>query len=343
MEFSDLTSILIENYGALIAETVVQEGPGNWLIPGQSIMGRLKEAGQTFLGGADNNDRHPREWGVHHSTAAAVAIDQNDPWPTATQEGWNEAALAWKRIAVTMDFDNLVRLATRKNAARGGMSPISDDFKRKLKAIVHKIESDLATDGTGTAGKDVTGCKAFLSTANTYAGINQAAATYWQSTITAAGAAALSFAFLDTMTGGVYDRNGIGPRSELWMGRTQWKRYVDLFTTNLRYTPGGSGAQSVEPFYDNGLFSLPIQRIQGIPNDEVWLVNLDELELRYLDHVPSDMLSEIKDEQVMHSGIPVGFEQVQTGKDKKSIALKCYVQLCCTNPFHTGAITGLAT
>ena len=343
MSFSDLTSILFENYGSLITDTVVQQGPGNWLVPGQSVFGRLRELGQVKMGGSDGNNRFAKEWGVHTGTASAVAIDENDPFPSATQESYGEASLGWKRVVSTMEFDNLVRLATKANSARGGISPISEDFKRKLKAIVHKIESDLGTDGSGTSGKDVTGCKSFLATANTYAGIDQSANAWWRSAVTDASSAALSLTLLDTVMGAMWDRNAVGPNCEIWMSRTQWNKYVGLFSTNLRYAPKGSAAQSVEARYDNGIVDLPIHVLKAVEADEIWVVNTDQLELRFLDHVPEDQLSEIKDDQVMFENMPVGFEQISTGKDKKAIALKAYVQLCCENPYHTGALINLAT
>ena len=99
----------------------------------------------------------------------------------------------------------------------------------------------------------------------------------------------------------------------------------------------------MEPRYDNGIIDCPIHVLKSVEADEIWFVNTDELELRFLDHVPADQLSEIKDDQVMHEGMPIGFEQISTGSDKKAIALKAYVQLCCQNPYRTGALINLAT
>ena len=343
LSFSDLTNLLLENYGALITEnlTTPQQGPGNWLISDQSIMGRLRAAGRIFVGGADADDRYVRDWAAHTGTASATSFDGSDNFPAATQETYADANIGWKRIGVSMEFDNLVRMASR-GAARGGMSPISEDFKRKLKSMIHKIESDLAGDGTGNAGKDLDGVLAFMSAGNTYGTIDQSANAFWQANIDAAGGAALSLALLETLTGGMWDRNAVGPNAELWMNRNQYANYVGLFTNNMRYAPKGSAAQDVEARYTTGICDLPIRIIAGVPNTEVWFLNLDDLELRFLDHTPSDQLSSIKDEQAQVEGVPVAFEQVQTGKDAKAVFLKAYCNLVCTNPFKQGAITGLA-
>ena len=344
LSFSDLTNMLLENYGALISEnlTTPQEGPGNWLIADQSIMGRLRAAGRIFVGGADADDRYVRDWAAHTGTATATSFDGSDNFPAATQESFSDCNIGWKRIGISLEFDNLVRMATRGNAARGGMSPISEDFKRKLKSMISKIEADLATDGSGNASKDLDGVLAFMSAGNTYATVNQAANSWWQANIDAAGGAALSLALLDTLVSGMWDRNAIGPSAELWMNRNQYANYCGLFTTNTRYTPGGSVSQNYEARYDNGIADLPIRIIQGIPNTEIWFLNLDSLELRFLDHTPADALAAISDEQTSYEGVPFAFEQVQTGKDSKAVFLKAYCNLVCTNPFHQGAITGLA-
>ena len=341
LSFSDISSILYENYGAKISEGITQEGPGNWMVPDQSFIGCLRAKGRVFIGGADGNDRHPREWGIHSSTATATSIDGDDNFPAATQEGYGEASLAWTRYAVTMEFDNLVRLATRKNAARGQMSPITEDFKRKLKALVHDIEQGLATDGTGNSSKDITGFLSFLSASNTYAGLAQTGNTYWQAVVEAAGSAVLTRTHLRTMLGTLWDRGVLDDTSELWMPRQQWNRYVDLFADSIRFDNQGGSMEKAVPMYDDGVISAPIKVLPGVPSTEIWCVNLGETELRFLDHTPEDELNTIKDEEVMHEGIPVGFEQIETGKDKKAIALKAYVQLVNCTPRANGIITGL--
>tara|TARA_Y100001937_G_scaffold80726_1_gene109311 strand:- start:226 stop:1272 length:1047 start_codon:yes stop_codon:yes gene_type:complete len=344
LSFSDLTNLLLENYGALITEnlTTPQQGPGNWLVSDQSIMGRLRAAGRVFVGGADSSDRYVRDWAAHTGTSTAASFDGSDNFPAAVQESYADCSIGWKRIGISLEFDNLVRMATRGSAARGGMSPISEDFRRKLKALIHKMETDLAGDGTGNGGKDLDGCKAFMSAANVYAGINQAANAYWQANIDAAGGAALSLNLLENLTGGMWDRNAIGPSAELWMNRNQYSAYTGLFSTNTRYVPGGSVAQDYQAVYDNGFCSLPIRIMAGVPNTEIWFLNLDDLELRFLDHSPADELSSIRDEQTSVEGVPIAFEQVETGKDTKALFMKAYANLVCLNPFKQGAITGLA-
>ena len=162
--FSDYADLLRENYGDLIVRTIVQQGPGNEIVPEQSILGCLRQAGRVLIGGADSNNRYAREWAVHYATASAVAYGVNDNYPAATQESFDDAAIEWRRVGVMMSYDELVRAA---NADSRGGNYVSYDLRQKMRAIVDKISSDLATDGSGTSGKDVTGFKAFLSSANT--------------------------------------------------------------------------------------------------------------------------------------------------------------------------------
>ena len=49
-QFSDLSNILLGNYGNLIAKAFTEWGPGNQLIPENSIVGRLASKGRVSIG-----------------------------------------------------------------------------------------------------------------------------------------------------------------------------------------------------------------------------------------------------------------------------------------------------
>jgi len=342
MTFSDLTNLLYENYGGLVVDNVVRQGPGNWLIPDESILGRLRSAGKVFVGGADGNDRYPREWGVKTAGKTAASYGEGDAYPAATQPTWIDASLAWKRNGELLDIDNLVRLATRRGSMRGGLTGFGSQINDALKAVIAAIETQLATDGTGNGGKDITGFKAFLSIANTYATINQAGQPLWQANIVAGGGAALSNAMMRTMVRQAWTRNAVSETTEIWMHLLQFQKFKTLFDGYIRYAPGQATGSQV-PYYDDGAKGIPIRVIRGVPTDEVWMVNLSDLEFRFLDHTPDDMLADVRDDEMMYEGVPIGFERVQTGKDSKSLFVKAYGQLVCTNPYRQSAITNLAT
>jgi len=342
MTFSDLTDILFENYGAMTIDNVVRQGPGNWLVPSESFLGRLREKGRVFIGGADGNDRYVRDWGIKVAGKTAASFGAADGYPVATQPTWDDANLPWARVGVMVEIDNLIRLATRRNALRGGLEGLGTQIADALKAIMHEIELELATDGSGNGGDDIDGFLAFLSTSNTYATIAQAGQALWQANITAAGSVALSKTLLRTLVRNAWNRNAIGPNTEIWMDLLQFQKFATLYEDSVRFVPGAT-AGTVIPHYADGSFLIPMKVIKGVPTSEVWMLNLDEIEFRFLDHTPEDQLSEVRDQEAMHEGHPIGFEQVQTGKDSKAIFVKAYGNLCCVNPYHQSAITGLAT
>lgn len=342
MTFTDLTDLLYENYGQLVLDNVVRQGLGNWLIPEQSFMGWLRSHGRVFVGGADGNDRYVRDWAVKVSGKSAASFGANDAYPVATQPTWDDALVNWCRVGVLVEVDNLIRMATRRGSMRGNLTGFGSQITDGLKDIVDEIEEELATDGSGNGGDDIDGFPAFLSTSNTYATIAQGGQPLWQANISPAGSVALSRSLMRTLVRTAWERNALGPNSEFLMDLLQFQKYATLYEDSIRYMPGQL-TQTVIPYYSDGAHLIPIKIIKGVPNSEVWLLNPDDIEFRMLDHTPEDALSEVRDMEMNYEGFPIGFEQVQTGKDSKAIMLKVYGNLCCTNPYHQSAITGLAT
>lgn len=339
MDQTSLANLLLDKYGALITSSIVQYGAGNWLVPEQSMMGRLQQAGRVFVGGADGNDQYPREWGVHAASPQGASFDANDSFPSATNETYAQAKLAWKRVGIPMESDNLQRVL-RNGGIRGQILPILQEFQAKTKSLISTVEAQLFTDGTGNGGKDITGAKAFLSVGNTYAGIDQGANSWWRAVVDNASGAALSESLLDGVAATLYQRNAIGQRFEIWTGIKQYQRFVNLFKDRLMFSPAGS-TQAPIPMYSGGGINAPVMLMQNVPDTEVWFINIDELELRFLGHDTSDELPN-KDAQINRVGVPIGIEAVYTGKDVKGFMLKVYSNLVCANPFHQGALINLA-
>lgn len=342
MTFSDLTNLLLENYGPMVVDNVIRQGPGNWFISDQSIMGRLRALGRIFTGGADGNDRYVRDFSLKLTGKTATSYGENDAYPASTSPTWTDGNIGWKRNGVTIEIDNLVRLATRRGSMRGNLNGLGTQVRDALKAIIDAMEQQLALDGTGNSSKNIDGIAAFMSTSNTYAGISQSGQALWQANISAAGAAALSKTLMRTLVRAAYNRNALGDDSEFWMDLLQFQKFATLYNDSIRYLPGQMAGSTI-PHYADGAFMFPIYVVKGVPTDEVWLMKTNDLELRFLDHTPEDELSEIADEEMFHEGVPIGFEKVETGKDSKAIFLKAYANLCCTNPYNQSAITGLAT
>lgn len=342
MGFSDLTNLLYENYGQLIVDNVIRSGLGNNFINDQTLLGLLRSKGKVLMGGADGNDRYAREWALKTSGKTATSFGADDAYPVATQPVWADASIGWKRNGVMISIDNLVRLATRSGSMRANYNGLGSQITDALKALMAAIDTQLASDGTGNGADDIDGFLAFLSTSNTYATISQSGQALWQANISAAGSAALTKTMMRTLVRAAWNRGAIGPNTEFLMDLLQFQKYATLFEDSIRYIPGQMGG-AVTPHYADGAFLIPIRIVKGVPTSEVWLIDFDHLEFRFLDHTPDDMLAQVKDEEANHEGVPIGFEQVQTGKDSKSIMVKCYGNLVCTNPYNQSAITGLAT
>jgi len=340
MDQTSLANLLLDKYGALIASSLVQYGAGNWLVPEQSMMGRLQQAGRVFVGGADGNDQYPREWGVHAASPQGASFDANDAFPSATNETYAQAKLAWKRVGIPMESDNLQRVL-RNGGVRGQILPIIQEFQAKAKSLISTVESQLFLDGTGNSGKDITGAKAFLSTSNTYAGIDQGANSWWRAVVDNAGGAALSESLMQGVAATLYQRNAVSQRFEIWMGIKQYQRFTNLFKDRLHFVAGGS-TQAPIPMYSDGGINAPVVLMQNVPDTEVWFVNLDEIELRFLGHNTFDDLPN-KDQEISREGVPMGIEPLYTGKDVKGFMLKVYSNLVCANPFHQGALINLAS
>jgi hypothetical protein len=342
MSFSDLTNLLYENYGQLIVDNVIRSGLGNQFVPEQTLLGLLRSKGKVFIGGADGNNRYAREWALKTGGKTATSFGADSAYPVATQPIWADASIGWKRSGVMISIDNLVRLATRSGSMRGGYNGLGQQVVDALAALMADIDTQLAADGTGNGGLDIDGFAAFLSTGNTYATISQSGQALWQANISAASSAALTKTMMRSLVRTAWNRGAIGPNIEFCMDLLQFQKYATLYEESIRYMPGQM-AGAVVPHYSDGAILIPIRIVKGVPTSEVWLLDFNHLEFRFLDHTPDDMLAQVKDEEASHEGVPIGFEQVQTGKDSKSIMVKAYGNLVCTNPYNQSAITGLAT
>lgn len=340
LNFSDFTDLLRENYGDLIVSTIVQSGPGNEIVPEQSILGCLRQAGRVVIGGADSNDRYAREWAVHYATATATSYGASDNYPNATQESFDDASIDWKRVGVMMSFDELVRAASSRMDTRGG-NFISYDLKSKLRAIVDKISDDLATDGSGNSSKDVTGFKAFLSSSNTYAGIDQSANSWWQAVVDSTGGN-LSKSLVEGVIESLDARNALKPGLQIWMAYNQWNRWKNLFVDSIRRIENRNTSEGFEMVYEDGNVSIPIKLIRNIPNTEVWFPNVNDIEVRFLDQTPSDELDEMDlSEEMTYEGMPIGFKPVYENRDVTNIFCRAWVNAVCSNPYHQAVLTGL--
>lgn len=338
--FTTLANLLIDKYGALVVDALTKYGPGNW-VSEQSFLGRLQTRGKVLMGGADGNNSLPREWGVHYSGGTAASFGVNDAFPAAVAESYMQAKLEWKRVGIGMNYDNLVR-AGQRGAIRGGLDAVAQDFEAKMKSLISSIEAMLFTDGTGNGSKDVTGALAFLSTANTYATINQGAYSWWRASLVDALGAALTKDHLRTATQALLAKGGMKmSTTEVWVPSNQFSKFQQLYEDNFRYVPGGEISDRGAYRFSDGAVDLPVYFVQGIPSTEIWILDTDELEMRFLDQVPSDELP-VREETVSREGMPFALVPVYENRDVSGYFLKAYPQLVCTNPSKMARIHTLA-
>lgn len=115
-----------------------------------------------------------------------------DQLPVAPQEEFTAAEYAWKQIAVPVVASGL-----ELEVQNTGEAAVFDLLKQRIKNAERTVDNIISTgifsDGTGSAGKQLTGLLAMVSatpTTGTYGGINRATATnaFWRNKFTDTGA-----------------------------------------------------------------------------------------------------------------------------------------------------------
>lgn len=342
LALSDLSELLYTNFGPFITEGLTQRGPGNDAIPGNSLWGLLAKYKRIKIGAAQENATKPMDWAVHTTTQSAVSYGQNDPYTTYTPEGYDSAQLDWKRWGTPFSTDALVAWALGKgNAGRGNVNEIERAVMYRLKALVDKGNTMLAADGTGNSSKDVTGFKAFLAASGTYAGIDLTE-TYWAPNITAVGGA-MTTALMDSMFVSLEDDDGITDSLVIVMRRNQWHRWRNLFQSKIEYRPGDGTGDALQPMWSDGDVTAPIEIVSGgMPNDEIWFLNMNDITLFLADQVPNTAIKSDAS-TIMHQGIPVGLAPIYENTDNENCWFRVWGQLVCEQPRRQGAYQTLTT
>ncbi len=340
--YADYANVLLQNYGKLITQAFTEPGMKEGLVNPLSAFGRLQAWGAVRIGTGEVSDEKAFDFGIDTAADTAVSYGQNDTYTTDTPPVFGDAVGDWKRVGVPYSVDDLMRVTNAP--LRNGANALDYKFRKKLSAIISKIETMLFTDGTGNSSKDVTGFKAFLSTGNTYFGIAQGSNSYWQASVVNAASTALSKALLRNVTGALWDKQVLMPNShEMWMSRTQWNKYVDLFSPSNITSPTDAGGSRVGASYIDGMVDIPIFILPNMPNDEIWVIDKSTTQLRFTDQTPKDQLSADNVDEVMHEGVPIGIKYVPSQTDNTNLWIRAYPQLGCTAPRNNAALISLAT
>ena len=348
---TNLANALASNYGSLIVDSLIDSsnnhlhGLGLTLDDSKTITGRLRANGQVFVGGADSGDsgRYARQWPVLYSVGAASSYGASDAFPSASAAAYANASLDWKRNGITMEFDNLAAAGARGRSFVGGaeLSARDREFRGKLKSLFASIETQLVKDGTGNSSKDIDGCLAFLKTSGNYAGINTNQ-HYWQPAILDKSTAAVALVDLQTMLKSMNENNA--RPNEIWCSMTQFHKIQALMDAKIQYVTQQNQDAFVQSFLIDGIPVYPISAMNSTngSQDEIWFINTDALELRFLPMAPSSAEFGGQSEAADWMGLPISVEPTNPGIDSEGLFIKCYAQMCCLNPSQMGAIINCA-
>lgn len=341
MDYSEHANVLIDKFGPIIANAFTQTAQDmDGMIRPNSILGRLRAWGNVMVGTDSRSQEKAFAWTVDPAAETAASYGAGDTYTADTTPSFGQATLDWKRIGVSMEWDDLVSLTSAP--LKDGSSVLGRRMLKKMRAIVSAIETQLATDGTGNSSKDVTGFKAFLSDSNTYAGIAQTGNTYWQA-VEVTASAALAKAHLRSAVGGLWDREVLGDDThEMWMPRAIWEDYVDLYSNKIRTTHEDPGGDKVAAYYEDGQVSIPIFVLPSMPSTEIWVVE-KTTELRLTDQAPSNETGVTHGEQtIMQEGIPIGIKPIFNNSDISGVWIRAFPQLGNMNPRNNACIISLS-
>ena len=347
---TNLANALASNYGSLIIDSLVNSsgdhlsGLGLTLDDNRTITGRLRANGKVFVGGGGSGDsgRYANQWPVLYSVGDATSFGAGDAFPSASAASYANAYLDWKRNGITMEFDNLARAAARgRSFVRGDeLSAYDREFRAKMKSVFAALETQLVLDGTGNGSKNVTGCKAFLQSGSVYGQINTSN-SYWQPAILDLGGGTpdVTLANLRTLLSSM-NANNARP-TEIWCSMTQYHKISTLLDAKIQYVTQQNQDAFMQSFLIDGIPVYPITSMNATNGveDEIWFINTDAMELRFLPIAPSmgdegnqSMATEYE------GGLPVGIEATQPGVDSSGLFVKVYANLICLNPSQCGAI-----
>lgn len=164
-----------------------------------------------------------------------------DPLPTQAVEVLSSAQVQWKQLAAAVVLSGLDKLKNR------GESKILDLLDERMEVaentLANFVDQGMFSDGTTYAGKTITGLDLVVPTANTtgtYAGINRATWSFWQSQLQSDSGAPTngsSGTALSRMTTLVAKcTRGADTPDLILLSNTYWGIYVGALQQQVRFT-----------------------------------------------------------------------------------------------------------
>lgn len=186
---TNLAPIINEAYGQRSLRNIVSTGFVGDMLDPKSLLGWMKAKGLSKVEDAGEN-AHKRT--IHYGGSTAAAFGVGDPIPSAAQEQREEAIWPWKRYWVSVEVDRLALNAIHGAATIDQMIDLlMEEIDAKAIELVSKIERDIHS---GPGGLQIEGMGVAIDDVGTYAGLNRATRTWWQSVDQDAAAGNLSVA-----------------------------------------------------------------------------------------------------------------------------------------------------
>jgi hypothetical protein len=232
----------------------------------------LKENGGLKTESGGERISVPLMYGKNSTAQSYAGYEALDTTP---QTGIDSAEYNWKQYSVSISISGEEE---RKNSGSQKLIDILDARTRQAEmSLTEKLSTDLFSDGTGNAGKNLTGLEAMVAATGTYGGINSGTYTWWQayveSTAEALGLPKMRTAFNTASVGGKDTPNLIVTTQALF------EKYEGLLTATIQTTSearkklGDAGFQSLE------FKGVPIVWDELAPSGTMYFLNTKHMKL----------------------------------------------------------------
>ncbi len=294
-----------------LAELIVQLYKGPWveaLFTNTFLLTRIQQKQ-----GAGDGVRWPVRYAGNTS---AGSYAEGDSGAGAGNQGFKKAFLGWKLNKVEVEVSGLAQAV----GDAGGMivPALRTELDLGLADVRGNINTQLMSDGSGNAGKDITGLFAAIADTGTYAGLDRGTYTWWKSYVSANGGTQrnLTEELMRTVKSTIEARGG--RVTAIYAGSAQWYRYGDLLRAERRQqnpTSLTGGYQALD--------------FEGVP-----LIKVPGYSQTRMDFVDEELLEYI---------VLKDFEAKPMAKTKDSDAIWVthYSQLVCRNPYRMGSLQDL--
>ena len=259
------------------------------------------------------------KWPVNHTGSTGVSFDpENDDYSDTGDQGIAEAVLPWKYIHTSVKISGKAQDVSRGVMYNDG-NVVAQLVEEATRDLMLTLESQLAGDGTGNSGKDITGIKAAVAASGTYAGVDRSSNTWWQSHINDV-SGSWSEAEMQESLQAVLNQPRNGRINLGITGPAQYHKIANALKNSnpVQFVNTAEIGAGITALYYDG---IPIVRIAGYDNDRLDLINTEDFEIVVIRDVKVRQLGAVND------------------NDEYAISFGC--NLRCRNPRAQGALINL--